>query len=92
MSDSGVVSEELKMREEKCQRLQNENRHLLESLAIMLSTPARFVESSEGAVKERVRELLTEHKDKAAVIEIFLPLQNIWLVFVFSKLKVFVRN
>lgn len=59
--------EELKMREEKCQRLQNENRHLLESMAIMLSTPARFVESSEGSIKERLRELLTENKDKTAV-------------------------
>lgn len=55
------------MREEKCQRLQNENRHLLESLAIMLSTPSRFVESLEGSIKDRIRELLTENKDRAAV-------------------------
>lgn len=55
------------MRDEKCQRLQNENRHLLESLAIMLSTPSRFVESLEGSIKERIRELLTENKDKTAV-------------------------
>lgn len=55
------------MREEKCQRLQNENRHLLESLAIILSTPSRFVESLENSIKDRVRELLTENKDKTAV-------------------------
>lgn len=57
------------MREEKCQRLQNDNRHLLESLAIMLSTPSRFVESLEASIKDRIRELLTENKDKTAVLK-----------------------
>lgn len=47
--------------------MQNENRHLLESLAILLSTPSRFVESLEGAIKDRIRELLLENKDKTAV-------------------------
>lgn len=57
----------MKLREEKIQRLQNENRHLLESLAILLSTPTRFVESVEASIKDRIREIITENKDKAAV-------------------------
>lgn len=71
--------EELKMREEKCQRLQNENRHLLESLAIMLSTPSRFVESLEGSIKDRIREVLTENKDKTAVraLMVYLSWKNV---------------
>lgn len=55
------------MREEKIQRLQNENRHLLESLSILLSTPTRFVESVEASIKDRIREIITENKDKTAV-------------------------
>lgn len=60
-------TDDLKQREEKGQRLQNELRHLLESLAIMLSTPCRFVESHECSVKERIRELLNDNKDKTSV-------------------------
>lgn len=62
-----VYVDDLKQREEKGQRLQNELRHLLESLAIMLSTPCRFVESHECSVKERIRELLNDNKDKTSV-------------------------
>ncbi|XP_019699519.2 coiled-coil domain-containing protein 170 isoform X2 [Harpegnathos saltator] len=63
------LREDLKAREEKTQRLQNELRHLLESLAILVSTPSRFVESHENAVKDRVREILADHKDQALKIQ-----------------------
>lgn len=57
----------MKNREEKEQRLQTELRHLLESLAILLSTPSRFVESHENVIKDRIREILAESKDQALV-------------------------
>lgn len=33
----------------------------------MLCTPGHFVETCEGAIKDRIRELITESKDKCAV-------------------------
>ncbi|XP_017783132.1 PREDICTED: coiled-coil domain-containing protein 170 isoform X2 [Nicrophorus vespilloides] len=63
------LKDELKQKEDKCQRLQHENRHVLESLSILLSSPARFVESLENSIKDRIREILTENKDKSAQIE-----------------------
>ncbi|XP_054261076.1 coiled-coil domain-containing protein 170-like isoform X1 [Macrosteles quadrilineatus] len=63
------LRDDLKQREEKGQRLQNELRHLLESLAILLSTPCRFVESQECAVKDRIRELLNDNKDKSSQLD-----------------------
>lgn len=57
-------------REEKAQKTQAELRHLLESLAIALSTPSRFVESSEDGVKSRIREILDENKEKRLVQKI----------------------
>lgn len=61
------VLDELKLREEKNQKLQSENRHILESIAILLSAPSRFVESIESSIKDRIREILIENKDKTAV-------------------------
>ncbi|XP_043670345.1 coiled-coil domain-containing protein 170 isoform X1 [Vespula pensylvanica] len=63
------LRDDLKNREEKEQRLQTELRHLLESLAILLSTPSRFVESHENAIKDRIREILAESKDQALKIQ-----------------------
>lgn len=60
-------TEDLKLKEEKLQRLQNELRHLLESLAIQLSSPARFVDTQEGSIKERLREIIQENKDRLTV-------------------------
>lgn len=50
------------------QRVQNELRHLLESLAILLSNPNRFVESHENAIKDRIREIIADNKDQAVVL------------------------
>lgn len=61
------LKDELKVKEEKCQRLHHENRHILESLSVILSTPSRFVDGLEGCIKERIREILTENKEKTAV-------------------------
>ncbi|XP_015108926.1 coiled-coil domain-containing protein 170 [Diachasma alloeum] len=63
------LRDDLKNREEKAQRAQNEMRHFLESLAILLSTPSRFVESHENAVKDRIREILADAKDQALRIQ-----------------------
>lgn len=61
------LAEDLKAREEKTQRVQNDLRHLLESLAILVSTPNRFVESHENAIKDRIREILADNKDQSLV-------------------------
>ncbi|XP_044593011.1 coiled-coil domain-containing protein 170 isoform X4 [Cotesia glomerata] len=57
------LRDDLKNREEKLSRVQNELRHLLESLAILVSTPNRFVESHENSIKDRIREIIAENKD-----------------------------
>ncbi|GFG36972.1 hypothetical protein Cfor_05393, partial [Coptotermes formosanus] len=63
------LREDLKLKEEKLQRLQNELRHMLESLAIQLSSPVRFVETQEGSIRERVREVMQENKDRLMQVE-----------------------
>ncbi|XP_017882526.1 coiled-coil domain-containing protein 170 [Ceratina calcarata] len=62
------LREDLKHREEKAQRAQTELRHLLESLAVLVGGPNRFVESHENSIKDRVREILAENKDQAITI------------------------
>lgn len=59
--------DELKMKEEKIQRLHAEHKQTMESLAISLSTPVRYVESLECHIKDRIHEIVTENKDKSAV-------------------------
>ncbi|XP_012541486.1 coiled-coil domain-containing protein 170 isoform X2 [Monomorium pharaonis] len=63
------LREDLKAREEKTQRVQNELHHLLESIAILVSTPTRFVESHENAIKDRIREILADNKDQSLKIQ-----------------------
>lgn len=52
----------------------------MESLAVLLSTPARFVESVEGSIKDRIRELMGENREKTGVnyylMHIHLQLAN----------------
>ncbi|CAH1407638.1 unnamed protein product [Nezara viridula] len=64
-----ALKEELKDKEEKSLRLDTELRHLLESLAILLSSPVRFVESNELSIKERIRDLLSDAKDKSMQVD-----------------------
>ncbi|XP_076174340.1 coiled-coil domain-containing protein 170 isoform X2 [Ptiloglossa arizonensis] len=63
------LRDDLKHREEKTQRVQNESRHFLESLAILVGGPNRYVESQENAIKDRIREILAECKDQAINIQ-----------------------
>ncbi|KAJ8922565.1 hypothetical protein NQ315_007595 [Exocentrus adspersus] len=63
------LRDEVKMKDEKIQRLQAEGKHTLESLAILLSTPSRFVESLESSIKDRIHELINDNKDKTAQLE-----------------------
>ncbi|XP_033185891.1 coiled-coil domain-containing protein 170 isoform X1 [Bombus vancouverensis nearcticus] len=65
----GQLREDLTQRDEKCQRVQTELRHLLESLATLVSGPNRFIESHENVIKDRIREILAENKDQALAIQ-----------------------
>ncbi|XP_043580967.1 coiled-coil domain-containing protein 170 isoform X3 [Bombus pyrosoma] len=65
----GQLREDLTQRDEKCQRVQTELRHLLESLATLVSGPNRFIESHENVIKDRIREILAENKDQALTIQ-----------------------
>nr|CAI5855773.1 unnamed protein product [Callosobruchus analis] len=63
------LRDELKAKDEKIQRLQADNKHTLESLAIILSTPSRYVDSIETSLKDRIHEILDENKEKTAQLE-----------------------
>ncbi|CAG9578735.1 unnamed protein product [Danaus chrysippus] len=63
------LKEDLRHRDEKYQRLQTEFRNTMESIAILLSLPTRFVEAHESTIKDRIREILSENKDKTAQLE-----------------------
>ncbi|CAG9761995.1 unnamed protein product [Ceutorhynchus assimilis] len=63
------LRDEIKARDEKLIRLQSEHKHTLESLAIQLSTPTRFVDSIEIAIKEKIHELLSDNNEKSAQID-----------------------
>lgn len=57
----------MRHRDEKYQRLHAEFRNTMESIAILLSLPTRFVEAHESTIKDRIREILSDNKDKAVV-------------------------
>uniref|UniRef100_A0A2A4J8C4 Coiled-coil domain-containing protein 170 n=1 Tax=Heliothis virescens TaxID=7102 RepID=A0A2A4J8C4_HELVI len=63
------LKEDLRHRDEKYQRLHAEYRNTMESLAILLSLPTRFVEAHESTIKDRIREILSENKDKSVQID-----------------------
>lgn len=60
-------TEDLRHRDEKYQRLHAEFRNTMESIAILLSLPTRFVEAHETTIKDRIREILSDNKDKTVV-------------------------
>ncbi|XP_076273754.1 coiled-coil domain-containing protein 170 isoform X2 [Rhynchophorus ferrugineus] len=63
------LREELKNREDKILRLQSDHKHAMESVAILLSTPTRFVDSLEGPIKEKIHEILSDNKEKALQLD-----------------------
>ncbi|KAG5886628.1 hypothetical protein JTB14_013075 [Gonioctena quinquepunctata] len=63
------LRDDIKIKEERILRLQADNKHTLESLAIILSTPSRFVESLEATIKDRIHEIINDNKDKTAQLE-----------------------
>lgn len=67
MLQNCYFSDELKLKEDKIQRLHTDHKHTLESIAIVLSTPSRFVESLETTIKDRIHEILSENQEKSAV-------------------------
>lgn len=62
-----VFPEDLRHRDEKYQRLQTDFRNTMESIAILLSLPTRFVEAHDATIKDRIREILSDNKDKSVV-------------------------
>lgn len=62
-----LFADDLRIKEEKIQRLLADSKHTLESLAIILSTPSRFVDSVEAAIKERIHEILNDNQERSAV-------------------------
>nr|XP_026500703.1 coiled-coil domain-containing protein 170 isoform X1 [Vanessa tameamea]XP_026500714.1 coiled-coil domain-containing protein 170 isoform X1 [Vanessa tameamea] len=63
------LKEDLRHRDEKYQRLQTDFRNTMESIAILLSLPTRFVEAHESTIKDRIREILSDYKDKSVQLE-----------------------
>ncbi|XP_050673844.1 coiled-coil domain-containing protein 170 [Leptidea sinapis] len=63
------LKEDLRHRDDKYQRLQTDFRNTMESIAILLSLPTRFVEAHETTIKDRIREILSDNKDKSAQLE-----------------------
>ncbi|KAK9680112.1 hypothetical protein QE152_g39349 [Popillia japonica] len=63
------LKDEIRIREEKCQKIQHDHHKYLEMVSGMLCTPGHFVETCETAIKDRIRELITENKDKCAQME-----------------------
>lgn len=61
--------DELKQKEDKIQEVQNGLTHFLETLAIITSTPTHFVEPQASTIKERVKEIVHEAKEKSLVCE-----------------------
>lgn len=49
------------------QRLHGEYRHLIESFSALVSGPTKFIEHNENCIKDRIREIMHENKDKSAV-------------------------
>lgn len=75
-----MFKEELKGRDDRVARLQHDYRHMLESLSILLSSPSRFIEGLETCIKDRIRELIADSKEKSAVILLILCLKNLKLI------------
>ncbi|KAB0799166.1 hypothetical protein PPYR_07046 [Photinus pyralis] len=63
------LRDDLKIQDEKIQRLHLEHQSTLEDVALLLSTPTRFVDSIEEAIKDRIRDLLADNRDKSTHIE-----------------------
>ncbi|CAH0581308.1 unnamed protein product [Chrysodeixis includens] len=64
-----VIEQDLRHRDEKFQRIHAEYRNTMESIAILLSLPTRFVEAHETTIKDRIREILSDNKDKSVQID-----------------------
>ncbi|CAB3378946.1 Hypothetical predicted protein [Cloeon dipterum] len=71
------LREEVKSREEKASRSQCELRRVLEGLAVQLSSPARFVEAQEESIRERIRELQHECKERSIQAEALREKSNL---------------
>ncbi|KAK4886864.1 hypothetical protein RN001_003135 [Aquatica leii] len=63
------LRDDLKLQEERHQHLHQEHRSFLESTALLLSTPTRFIDSLDEAIKDRIRDILADNREKSAHIE-----------------------
>jgi hypothetical protein len=71
-----MCAEEVKSREEKASRSQCELRRVLEGLAVQLSSPSRFVDAQEENIRERIRELQHECKEKSIVSNMIISIKG----------------
>lgn len=65
--DLSTFIDDIKIREDKNQRLQHEYRAAMESIAILLSLPTRYIDCNENSIKDRIREILSDNKDLSVV-------------------------
>ncbi|CAH1110880.1 unnamed protein product [Psylliodes chrysocephalus] len=63
------MRDEIKAKDERMQRLSADHKHSLETLAILLSNPSRYVDSLEASIKERIHEILNENNEKTSELE-----------------------
>ncbi|XP_065211761.1 coiled-coil domain-containing protein 170 isoform X3 [Planococcus citri] len=63
------LKNDVKKKEEKIQEVQNELTHLLETLAIITSTPTHFVEPQIHTIKDRVKQIVHDIKEKTIELE-----------------------
>ncbi|KAF5292491.1 hypothetical protein FQR65_LT01635 [Abscondita terminalis] len=59
----------LKLEEDKNQRLRNEHKSFLESTAAVLNTPKRSTDSLESAIKDCIRNIVADNREKSGLIE-----------------------
>lgn len=65
---------EIKQKEDRIQEVQNELTHLLETLAIVTSSPTHFVEPQVITIRERVKEIVHELKEKSVASIVFIKI------------------
>lgn len=62
-----VAIDDLRDHGERCQKMQNDSQHFLESLAVCLTSADGYVQSTENGVKDAVKRLVNELTNKNTV-------------------------
>lgn len=67
------AADDLRGHDEKCQKLQIDMQHFLESLAVCLTSADGYVQSTESGVKDAVKRLVNELATKNTVNHRWCP-------------------